>query len=35
MTDEEFDAWFEAIIKRLAEEDREILIGLSEAPPTD
>jgi len=30
MTDEEFDAWFEATIKKLAEEDREILIGLSE-----
>jgi hypothetical protein len=29
MTDEEFDAWFEETIRRLAEEDREILIGLS------
>jgi len=29
MTDEEFDAWFELIIKKLAEEDKEILIGLS------
>jgi len=29
MTDEEFNAWFEAIIKQLAEEDREILTALS------
>jgi hypothetical protein len=29
MTDEEFDIWFEAIIKKLAEEDKEILIALS------
>ena len=29
MTDEEFDAWFEATFRQLAEEDREILIGLS------
>jgi len=29
MTDEEFDVWFEATIRQLAEEDREILIGLS------
>ena len=29
MTDEEFDAWFEETIKRLAEEDREILTALS------
>lgn len=29
MTDEEFDIWFEALIKKIAEEDKEILIGLS------
>lgn len=29
MTDEEFDAWFEEVIRQLAEEDREILTALS------
>jgi hypothetical protein len=29
MTDEEFDAWFDEAIERLAEEDKDILKALS------
>jgi len=29
MTDAEFDIWYEAVIRRLAEEDQELLIALS------